>query len=136
MNTRKAVALAAPASWDPLVLWSSLLDLPRQESSVTAHVGSELFNGIQHIAKVQQAALHEALEQYTAAARKLQKRCAPLDVLAVQMDLANANAQAAASYWQGVTDAVLQMQARLVACGCEMLDADKVLEACAMFEKP
>jgi hypothetical protein len=136
MESRKAAALAVrnPA-WDPLALWANALDLPRQQCAAATHAACAMFSGFEAMRRIQEKAAHEALEQYSSAAQRLEGHCAPLDVLSVQMDLARFDAGAAAAYWQQLAMTALQMQARVAACGCELIDADKVLEACALFEK-
>jgi hypothetical protein len=136
MDTRNAAPLAAQnAMWDPVALWATVLDLPRQQCAVATHAACAMFSGFEAMRRIQEKAAHEALQHYSSAAHRLEGRCAPLDVLSVQMDLARFDAGAATAYWQQLAMAALQMQARVAACGCELVDADKVLEACALFEK-
>ena len=136
METRKpAPAKAQNATCDPLALWSTVLDLPRQQSVAATHAACALFGGFEAMRKIQEKAAHAALGHYTDAAHRLEKHCAPLDVLSVQMELARFDAEAAAAYWQELASAVLQTQARVAACGCELVDSDRMLEACAMFDR-
>ena len=136
MESRKAAPLAAQnAMLDPVALWANVLDLPRQQWATATHAACALFSGWESIRRIQEKAAHAALKHYTDAAGRLGTGCAPLDVLSVQMDLARFDAEAAAGYWQQLAAATLQMQARAAACGCELVDSDKLLEACALFEQ-
>jgi hypothetical protein len=136
MDNRKTAPVAARnAVWDPLALWSTVLDLPRQQSAVATHAACAMFSGFEAMRKVQEKAAHAALKHYSDAAQRLEKQCAPLDVLSVQMDLARFDAEAAAAYWQELAATALQTQARVAACAGELVDADKLLEACAMFDQ-
>lgn len=120
---------------DPLALWGNVLDLPRQQAAAALHAACAMFGGFAAMRGIQQSAASDALQRYGAAAGRLGKGCAPLELLSVQMDLARCDLEAAASYWQQLGAAALQMQARMAACGCELVDSDKVLEACALFER-
>jgi hypothetical protein len=132
MESRKAARTAAqPARWEPLALWSNLLDLPRQQSAAAAHAARAIFSGFEAIRKIQEKAAHRALKHYTDAAGRLQGRCAPADVLSVQMELAQFDVGAAMAYWQQIADAVLQAQAGVAACACELVESDQLLQACA-----
>jgi hypothetical protein len=136
MDTRKAAPLPAhSALWDPMALWANVLDLPRQQSAAATHAACAMFIGFEAMRRIQEMAAHEALQHYSDAAQRLERSCAPMEVLSVQMDLARFDIGAAASYWQQLAATALQMQARVAACGCELVDADKVLEACALFDK-
>jgi hypothetical protein len=135
MEKRKTAPAPAPnAMWDPLSLWSTLLDLPRQQSAAATHAACAMFSGFEAMRRIQEKAAHDALKHYSEAAHRLESQCAPLDVLSVQMDLARFDAEAAAAYWQQLMAAALQTQARVAACGTELVDSDKLLEACAMFQ--
>lgn len=134
MDNRKAAAPASAAAWNPLALWASVLDVPRQQSVVATHAASAMVSGYEAMCRIHQRAVQETLQHHGDAAQRLGDRCGPLDVLSVQMDLARLDAQAAAAYWQQMTDAALQMQACVAACGCELVDSDKVLEACARLD--
>lgn len=136
MQTRKSAPVAAQnAMYDPLAIWSTMLDLPRQQSAAATHAACALFSGFEAMRKIQEKAAHDALKHYNEAAQRLEKQCAPLDVLTVQMDLARFDAEAAAAYWQQLAEAVLQTQARVAACAGELVDSDRMLEAYAMFEQ-
>lgn len=136
MDTRKP-APAAPQTplWDPVSLWAGMLDLPRQQTAAATHAACAMFSGFEAMRKIQEKAAHRALKHYTDAAQRLGRHCAPVDVLSVQMDLARFDAEEAATYWQDLLAAAVQMQTRVAACGCELVDSDKVLEAYAMFDK-
>lgn len=134
MDQRTAAPRARAAAWDPVALWASMLDLPRQQSTVATHAATALVSGYEAMCQIHQRAVQETLKHHGDAAQRLGGRCGPLDVLSVQMDLARLDAEAAATYWQQMTDAALQVQARVAACGCELVDSDKVLEACAMLD--
>lgn len=135
MDTRKATPAAAlHPLWSAPNAWSGMLDLPRQQLATATHAACALFSGFEAMRRIQEEAAHEALKHYQAAAERLDKGCSPLDMLSVQMDLANFDSNAAAAYWQQLANTAMQMQGRIAACGCELVDSDKVLEACAMFE--
>jgi hypothetical protein len=136
METRKTAPPSAQDAWcDPLALWSTVLDLPRQQSAAATHAACAMFSGFEAMRKVQEQAAHEALKHYTDAAQRLRKQCTPIDVLSVQMDLARFDAEAAAAYWQQLATTALQIQAHVAACGAELVDSEKVLEACAIFNR-
>jgi hypothetical protein len=136
MEARNAASNAAQKPmWDPVALWAHVLDMPRQQSAAAAHVACAMFSGFEAMRRIQGKAAHDALKHYTSAAQRLERGCAPVEVLSVQVDLARFDAEAAMAYWQRLTETALQMQARVAACGCELVDSDKVLEACALFEK-
>ena len=134
MDQRKAAPPAPANAWNPMALWASVLDLPRQQSTVATHAASALASGYESMRKIHERALQEAMKAHTDAAQRLGASCGPLDLLSVQMDVARLDAQAAVSYWQQMTDAALQTQASVAACGCELVDSDKILEACAMLD--
>jgi hypothetical protein len=134
MDQRKAAPTARAIAWNPMALWASVLDLPRQQSAVATHAASALFSGCDAMRRIHERALQETMKYHSEAAQRLGGSCGPLELLSLQMDLARLDAQAAASYWQQMTDAALQTQACVAACGCELVDSDKVLEACAMLD--
>jgi hypothetical protein len=135
MEPRKSTLVPADKMWDPVALWSTMLDAPRQQSMVATHAASALIGGLDAMCKTQEKIAHDALDQCGAAAHKLERHCGPLDVLAVQMELARVGVEAGTAYWQQMADAALQTQARMAACGCELVDADRLLEGFAMFEE-
>ena len=146
MDTRKTTAKAAKAAtgttasavnalFDPMALWSTLLDLPRQQSEAATHAACAMISGFGAMQKIQEKAARDALKHYSDATQRLHRQCAPIDVLSVQMDLARYDAEAAAAYWQQLASTVMQVQAQVAACGCELVDSEKVLEACAMFDR-
>ena len=135
MDMRPTTPPPAQAMWDPLSAWSTMLDLPRQQSSAAAHAACAMFRGFEAIRRIQEQAAHQALKLHREAAERLQERCGLLDVFAVQADLARFDLEAGARYWQQLSAAALQMQAGIAACGCELVDSDKLLEACAAFEQ-
>ena len=62
METRKpAPAKAQNATCDPLALWSTVLDLPRQQSVAATHAACALFGGFEAMRKIQEKAAHAAL---------------------------------------------------------------------------
>lgn len=135
MDTRKAAPVPAlNAMWDAPVVWSGMLDLPRRQLAMATHAACAMFSGFEALRRIQETTAHEALEHHQAAAQRLQKHCTPMEALSVQMELANFDAGAAAAYWTQLANTAAQMQDQIVACGCELVDSDKVLEACAMFE--
>lgn len=135
MEPRKSSTVPANEMWDPVALWSAMLDAPRQQSMVATHAASALWGGLDGMRRTQEKIVHDALKQCGSAAHKLEHHCGPLDVLSVQMDLARVGVEASTAYWQQMADAAMQTQARLAACGCELVDADKMLEGLAMFEQ-
>jgi hypothetical protein len=136
MDTRKTATVPTQnAMWDPVTTWAGLLDLPRQQSAAATHAACAMLSGMESMRRIQEKTAHQALKQYTEAAGKLEKQCAPLDVLSVQMDLARFDMEAASAYWQQLLATCLQTQAKMAGCGCELVDSDKLLEACAVFEK-
>jgi hypothetical protein len=135
MDTPRATPAAQPPVWDPLVLWSNVVDLPRQQAAVATHAACAMFSGFEAIRSIQERAARQALARHQAAAERLERPCGPLDVLSVQVDLARYDLEAAAAYWQQLAAVSVQMQARMAACGCELIDSDKLLEACALFER-
>jgi hypothetical protein len=135
METRTtAPATAQDALGDPLALWTTLLDLPRQQSAMATHAACAMFSGFEALRRIQEQAAHAALQHYQHAAQRLDRQCAPVDVLSVQMDLARFDAEAAAAYWQQVVSSALQTQAQVAACAGELVDSEKVLAACAMLD--
>lgn len=136
MQTRKnAPATAQKAAYNPLALWSSVLDLPRQQSAAATHAACAMFGGLEAMRKIQEKTTQDLLKHHTDAAQRLQQQCAPLDVLSVQMDLARFDVEAAAAWWQQLATATMQTQARVAACGAELVDSDKLLETLALFEQ-
>ena len=136
MEPRKMASVAAPnAMVDPLALWSTAMDLPRQQCAAATHAACVVFSGFEAMRRIQEKAAHAALKHYGEAAQRLERQCAPLDLLSVQMDLARFDAQAATTYWQQLAATAFQMQARVAACAGELVDSDKVLEACALFDQ-
>ena len=134
MEMRRATPTTTLATWDPFSAWSAVLDLPRQQSAVVGHAASAMFNGFETMRGIQERAAQLALKHHAEAAERLQGRCGPLDLLSIQMDLARYDFEAAAGYWQQLAAAAWQMQARMAACSCELIDSDRLLEACAAFE--
>lgn len=134
MDTRRATPPAAQAAWDPMSAWSGVLDLPRQQSAMATQAACALFSGFEALRGIQEAAAREALKHHGEAAERLRGRCGPLDVFTVQMDLAGFDIGAAVAYWQQIAAAALQMQARMATCGWQLVDSDKLLEACAALE--
>jgi|KBSSwiStaDraftv2_1062776.scaffolds.fasta_scaffold456177_2 hypothetical protein len=134
MDMRLTTPMAAQAVWHPFQAWSALLDLPRQQSTMASHAACAMFSGFEAMRGIQEKAAHQALQHHGEAVARLQGRCGPMDVLSIQLDLVRYDLEAAAAYWQQLAAAALQMQARVAACGCELIDSDKLLEACAAFE--
>lgn len=134
MDQRNAALPATGTAWNPMALWASVLDLPRQQSTVATHAACALVSGYEAMCRIHERAVQQTLKLHGDAAQRLGERCGPLELLSVQMDLARQDAQAAATYWQQMTDAALQTQAQVAACGCELVDSDKILEACAMLD--
>ena len=134
MDMKRATSPAAQGVWDPMGVWSGVLDLPRQQSAAATHAACAMFSGFEALRKIQEDAAHQALKHHSEAAERLQGSCGPLDVFSVQMDLARFDVGAAATYWQQIAAAALQMQARMAACSWELVDSDKLLEACAAFK--
>ena len=82
METRNIAPLAAPnAMWDPMAIWANLMDLPRQQCAAATHAACAVFSGFEAMRRIQEKAAHEALKHYTDAAGRLEKGCAPADVL-------------------------------------------------------
>jgi hypothetical protein len=134
MDTRKAVRSSPQALPQLLGPWPDVMDLPRQQCAMATHAACAMFRGFQAIREVQERSAQEALKQHTAAAQRLEGRCTPLDVLAVQWDLMRFDTEAATAYWQQIAEATLQMQTRMAACSCELVDSSKLLESWAAFD--
>jgi len=131
---RRATPIVTQAAWDPFAVWSAVQDLPRQQSAVASHAACAMFSGFEAMRGIQERAARQALEQHSEAVERLKGHCGPLEVFSVQMELARYDFEAAAGYWQQLAAAALQMQARVAACACELVDSDRLLEACAAFE--
>ena len=134
MDMRRASAPDALAVWGPMAAWSTVLDVPRQQTAAAAHAACALFQGFEAMRRIQEQAAHQALKLHSEAAERLQGSCGLLDVFSIQLDLARFDFEAGARYWQELSAAALQMQAGMAACGCELVDSGKLLEACAVFE--
>lgn len=108
MSVRKPIATAdpstagtAPATWT---------DLPRRQLAATARAWCAVFRGFESIRRLQQATAHQALAHHEALAQALKGPCQPLDLVAVQAEMARFDLQGAAAYWQQIALAMLEMQ--------------------------
>lgn len=128
METGKAARRTMPALWDPVAMWASVLDLPRQQAVAATDAACAMFGGVEAVRAIQERTAHQALERHAQAAQRLQGHCGPMEVLAVQLELARFDLEAAAAYWQNLAATTLQAQARMASCGWEVFDSDKVLE--------
>ncbi|HSV84919.1 MAG TPA: phasin family protein [Ramlibacter sp.] len=129
MQTTKAMsALVATSAWDPVSLWTKALDLPRQQLAAAVDTACAMFSGSEAMRSIQQRAAHEALQRHGVAAEKLKGRCTPLEVMAVQLDLTRSDLEGALAYWQQLFATMVEMQARMAACGCEFAEVGQVPE--------
>jgi hypothetical protein len=103
-------------------------DTVRQQIAVASESAQAMRRGFDAMRKINDRALQGALARFTSAAGKYAKPREPLALLAIPADLMRTEMQEAASYWQDLSGAALEMQAELLGCSSHLVDSDAVLE--------
>lgn len=107
MSTRKPSATAGHAlAGADLAAWN---DLPRQQLAACTQACCAIFRGFESVRRVQQKTAHQALAHHQSIAEKLKEPCHPMDLVAMQAEMARFDLQGATMYWQQVAAAILEM---------------------------
>ena len=114
MSSRKAAAASASGN-DHAPGVAAINDYPRQQMAAATQAACALFRGFEAIRKIQQRTAHQALAHHQEVAERLKEPCQPMELLAVQADLARFDMQGATVYWQQLAVAVLGMEREMLA---------------------
>lgn len=123
-----------PAAPNPFAPLGVLSDLARQQMCVAAEASCAMFRGFETMRRIQQEAAHDASVRHGAVAQKLHGACAPVDALAMQAGLLQADWQSANRYWQDLAGTALEMQVEMMGCASHLLDSDTALESVSAVE--
>jgi hypothetical protein len=132
-TTRKRPA-TRPAGAAALTPIGILADLGRQQMSVAAEASSALLRGFETMRRIQQETAQEASERHQAVAQKLHGACAPMDAMALQAGLLQADLQTANRYWQDLAGTAIETQVEIMSCASHLLDSDTALESVSAVE--
>jgi len=113
MATRRHAINAAIVSADPDA-GNAALELPRQQLTFATESACAMFHGFEAMRRIQQKAAHEALVQYSNAAKRLKEAKEPAQLLEIQADLMRFDFDGATQYWRQIGAVVVDMQQDLV----------------------
>ena len=119
--TPPADALRAP--WDWLGEWN------RQQMAATSESARTIYRGFEAMRRIQEQAARAAAERHGAAAQNLRKREGTSDLAVMQGELLREDLAAAATYWQDLAGAVLEMNTELVNCAAKIVDTEDLFAA-------
>lgn len=128
---RLAAGKAAPTPFTPLGI---LADLGRQQMCVAAEASSAMLRGFETMRRIQQEAAHDASVRHQAVAAKLHGACAPVDAMAMQAGLLQADWQSANRCWQDLAGTAIEMQVEMMGCASHLLDSETALESVSAVE--
>lgn len=136
MSTRKTTApgRAALPLAAPLIPLDALAEIPRQQAVVAAETACALFRGFESMRRIQEQAAHQALVRHGAVAEKLRSPLQPLELFALQANLARVDLDAAARYWQDLAAAALEMQTEMAGSCAHLISADAMLQGAHSLE--
>lgn len=131
MSAKKTVARP---QGDTDASWNFMADMGRQQMAVATEAACAMFRGFESMRKVQEQAAHAAAQRHAAAAQKLQRPCAPMELVAIQSELLSFDAEGATRYWQQLGAAVLEMQTEMLGCCGKLVVPDAVLASARVLE--
>ena len=126
-NTRPAARHAAAAK-------PTLTETERQQMAVTAESADAMRRGFEAMRQINDRALQAALSRLTEAAEKFTTPHEPMELLTVSTELMRLQLEGAASYWQELGGAALEMQAQLLGCSSHLVESDALLQAASVMD--
>lgn len=131
MSAKKtAPPSAADAQWAP----TFMADLGRQQMAMATEAACAMFRGFEAMRKVQEQAAHDAAQRHAVAARKLQRPCDAMELLAIQSELLSFDVDGASRYWQQLGAAALEMQTEMLGCCGRLVVPDAVLASAHILD--
>ena len=132
-TARKSAAArgAAPTQLTPLGI---LADLGRPQMCVAAEASGAMLRGLETMRRIQQEAAHDASVRHDAVAGKLHNARAPMDLMAMQAELLQADWQSANRYWQDLAGTAIEMQVEMMGCASHLVDSETALESASAVE--
>lgn len=134
MTTRKIRPAARPAAATAATPLSTQADAGRQQMAVASESTDAVLRGFEAICKINDRALQGALARFTTAAGKYETPREPLELLAIPGELVRMQFEGAASYWQELSGAALEMQAELLGCSSHLVDSDALLQTASAMD--
>lgn len=122
MTAKTPVPAVPTAAIDLFSPWALLGELGQHQLAVAAQSASALFRGFDALRAAQQETVHEAASQYLAAARLMCAPYQPAEVMAVESELLESDAEDVGSYWQKLTTTALQSQVELMSNASRFLN--------------
>ena len=126
-TTRRTAPPTTPAKAQPG-------NAERQQAAVAAESAEAMRRGIEAMRQINDRAVQGALARLAAAAQKYKEPQPPLQLLAMQGELLRLQLDGAASYWQELSAAALEMQAELLGCSTHLLETDAVLQTASAID--
>lgn len=122
---RPARAAATPAT-QPAVA--------RRQVAATTESADAMLRGFAAMRTIHDRAMQAALARYARAAQQLKTQRAPMELLALPAALLRSEVESAASYWQELGGAAMEMQAELLGCSSRLVDSDALLQTASAVD--
>lgn len=121
--TAKTPASAAPSpAANPLYAWEWLGDLGRHQLAIAAQGAAAMFRGFEAMRTMQQQTAEHAATQYLAALRLLGAPFQPAELVAVETEVLEEEAEQVGNSWQQLAAATLQSQVDAMTQASRLLD--------------
>ena len=125
---------SAPAPASPTLPWNTLGGAGQQQVAAATECATEMFRGFEAMRKVQEQAAHAAAQRHAKVTERLQRRCGPEEILALQTELLQFDVEGATRYWQQLGAAAMEMQTRVLACLNHLVESEALLQAASAID--
>jgi hypothetical protein len=109
-------------------------DTGRQQIAVATEGADAMRRGFEAMRQINDRAVQSALLRFATAAEKYKAPHQPLELLAIPTELVRSQFEEAASYWQELSGAALEMQAELLNCSTHLVDSDAMLQTASAMD--
>jgi hypothetical protein len=134
MTARKTRPTTRPAAAASVARQPAPTENERQQMAVATEGAEAVRRGFEAIRQINDRAVQSALVRFTAAAEKYRTPREPLELLAIPAELMRSQIEGAATYWQELSSAALEMQAELLGCSSHLVDSDAMLQTASAMD--